>query len=152
MIFREHKCLLRFVCKYLLGENLNMNLKLYFITLFAFLGIDSLWLGLVAPKFYRAEIGHLMAATPNLLAAGVFYLLFIAVLIYFVVEPALRVGTTRDAWVRGALFGLVTYGTYDLTNLATLREWPLLVTVVDLAWGTVLTAAVSVWVGKSWNN
>jgi uncharacterized membrane protein len=128
-----------------------MNLKLYFITLSVFLGIDSLWLGLVAPEFYRAQIGHLMAETPNLIAAGVFYLLFIAGLVYFVVEPSLRVGKVMDVLMRGALFGLVTYGTYDLTNLATLREWPLLVTVVDLAWGTILTAttaAVSVWAGK----
>jgi len=128
-----------------------MKLKLYFITLFVFLGIDSLWLGLVAPEFYRAQIGHLMAETANLAAAGTFYLLFIGGLVYFVVEPALRVGTVRDALMRGILFGLVTYATYDLTNLATLRDWPLLLTIVDMTWGTALTAAtsvVSVWVAK----
>jgi len=128
-----------------------MRLKLYVITLFVFLGIDSLWLGLVAPQFYRSQIGHLMAERPNLLAAAVFYLLFVAVLVYFVVEPAFRVGTIKDALIRGALFGLVTYATYDLTNLATLRHWPLSVTIVDILWGTALTAAtaaVSVWVGK----
>jgi uncharacterized membrane protein len=128
-----------------------MKLKLYFITLFIFLAIDSLWLGLVAPKFYQDQIGHLMAETPNLAAAGLFYLLFIGVLVYLVVEPALRAGTIRDAAIRGALFGLVTYATYDLTNLATLRDWPILVTIVDLAWGTVLTAATaagSFWAAK----
>lgn len=128
-----------------------MKLKLYFITLFIFLAIDSLWLGLVAPKFYQDQIGHLMAEAPNLAAAGLFYLLFIGVLVYLVVEPALRAGTIRDAAMRGALFGLVTYATYDLTNLATLRDWPILVTIVDLVWGTVLTAAtaaVSVWAGR----
>ena len=128
-----------------------MRFKLYFITLVVFLGIDALWLTQVAPSFYRSQIGHLMAETANLLAAGIFYLLYVAVLVYFVVEPAYRSGSIKDAALRGALFGLVTYATYDLTNLATLRDWPLLVTVVDLAWGTILTAAtaaVSVWVGK----
>lgn len=130
-----------------------MKLKLYFTTLLIFLAIDALWLGAVAPAFYRSQIGHLMAGTPDLLAAGVFYLLYVAVLVYFVVEPASRAGTVREAFLRGALFGLVTYATYDLTNLATLRDWPLLVTVVDLAWGTILTAttaAVSVWVAKKY--
>lgn len=128
-----------------------MTLKLYFITLLVFLGIDSLWLGLVAPTFYRSQIGHLMAETSNLLAAGGFYLLFVAALVYFVVYPALRIGNIKHALLRGALFGIVTYATYDLTNLATLREWPLLVTAVDMLWGTILTAAtaaVSVWMGK----
>ena len=128
-----------------------MKIKLYFLALVIFLGIDALWLGLVAPGFYRSQIGHLMAETPNLFAAGIFYLLFVGALVYFVIEPALRLGSTRDAWVRGALFGLVTYATYDLTNLATLRDWPLFVTIVDLAWGTILTAgtaAASVWAGR----
>lgn len=128
-----------------------MKIKLYFLALLIFLGIDALWLGLVAPGFYRSQIGHLMAETPNLFAAGIFYLLFVGVLVHFVIEPALRIGTIREAWVRGALFGLVTYATYDLTNLATLRDWPLLVTIVDLAWGTTLTAgtaAASVWAGR----
>ena len=128
-----------------------MKIKLYILALLIFLGIDALWLGLVAPDFYRSQIGHLMAETPNLYAAGVFYLLFVGVLVYFVIEPALRIENMKDVWIRGALFGLVTYATYDLTNLATLRDWPLLVTVVDLAWGTILaagTAAASVWAGR----
>ena len=128
-----------------------MNLKLYFITLIIFLGIDAFWLGLVAPRFYRSQIGHLMADKPNLLAAGVFYLLFVGALVYFVVAPAVGGAEMREIILRGALFGLVTYATYDLTNLATLREWPMLVTVVDLIWGTVLTAAtsaLSVWIAR----
>lgn len=130
---------------------MNLKLKFYFITLFGFLAIDAVWLGLVAPVFYRAQIGHLMAEMANLPAAGLFYLLFVAGLVFFVVEPSLRQGTIGEAFVRGGLFGLVTYATYDLTNLATLRDWPLLVTVVDMVWGTTLTAAtaaVSVWVAK----
>ena len=119
-----------------------MPLKLYFLTLIIFLGIDSIWLALIAPKFYRSQIGHLMADKANLSAAFIFYLLFIGVLVYFVVAPG-RSLPMREVVLRGALFGLVTYATYDLTNFATLRDWPLLVTVVDLMWGIFLTAATS---------
>jgi uncharacterized membrane protein len=128
-----------------------MSIRLYFLTLFIFLGGDSLWLGLVATKFYQAQIGHLMAESPNLLAAGLFYLLFVGGVVFFVVEPALGVEKKRTVILRGAFFGLVTYATYDLTNLATLRDWPVTLTVVDLLWGTTLTAvtsALSVWLGK----
>jgi uncharacterized membrane protein len=119
-----------------------MSLKLYFLTLVIFLGIDAVWLGLVAPKFYRSQIGHLMAEKANLPAALVFYLLFIGVLVYFVVSSGASM-PMREVILRGALFGLVTYATYDLTNLATLRDWPVLLTIVDLMWGTFLTAATS---------
>jgi uncharacterized membrane protein len=128
-----------------------MKLKLYLITFLAFLTIDSLWLGLVAPSFYRSHIGYIMAETPNYFAAGLFYLVFIFGMVVFIVEPGVREGTLMQSVSRGALFGLVTYATYDLTNLATLEGWPVLLTVVDLTWGTVLSAVVtlvSVWVGK----
>lgn len=128
-----------------------MSLKLYFLTLVIFLGIDSIWLGLVAPKFYRSQIGHLMAEKANLAVAGLFYLLFVGALVYFVVAPAVQSGEIRDVLLRGALFGLVTYATYDLTNHATLRDWPVTVTIVDMAWGTLLTAAtsaLSVWAAR----
>lgn len=128
-----------------------MKLKLFFTTLVAFLGIDALWLGLVAPSFYQSQIGYIMTKNPNLLAAGIFYLLFVFGMVTFVVDPGVRGQTLLQAVGRGALFGLVTYATYDLTNLATLEGWPVLVTVVDLAWGTFLSAAttlVSVWAGK----
>lgn len=128
-----------------------MKLKLYLITFLAFLAIDSLWLGLVAPSFYRSQIGYIMAETPNYFAAGLFYLVFIFGMVVFIVEPGVREGTLIQSVSRGALFGLVTYATYDLTNLATLEGWPVLLTVVDLTWGTVLSAAVtlvSVWAGR----
>lgn len=128
-----------------------MKLKLYLITFLAFLVIDAFWLGLIAPSFYQAHIGYIMAEQPNFLAAGLFYLLFIFGMVVFIVEPGVREQTLMQAVLRGALFGLVTYATYDLTNLATLEGWPILVTVVDLAWGTFLSAAVtlvSVWAGK----
>jgi uncharacterized membrane protein len=127
-----------------------MNLRLYFITLITFLAIDSFWLGFVAPSFYRSQIGHLMAENANFLAAGIFYLLYIYGLLFFVVEPAVKQNDSNYL-MRGALFGLITYATYDLTNFATLRDWPLLVTVVDMTWGTILcglTTWVSVWAGK----
>jgi len=128
-----------------------LKLKLYFITLFVFLGIDAFWLGLVAPKFYKSQIGHLMAESANLPAAGLFYLLFVGALVFFVIEPAVSGREMRNVILRGALFGLVTYATYDLTNLATIRDWPVAVTVVDLIWGTILTAstsALSVWMAR----
>jgi uncharacterized membrane protein len=128
-----------------------MKLKLYFIALISFLAIDALWLGLVAPKFYRSQIGHLMAETPNLFVAGIFYLLFIAGLVLFVIEPGLENPSFGNMVLRGAFFGLVTYATYDLTNQATLTDWPVLLTIVDLLWGTFLSAVVtgiSIWAGK----
>lgn len=119
------------------------QLKLYLCTLLAFFAIDMVWLGLVARGFYREHLGHLLRPDVLWAAAVAFYLLFIAGLLVFVVNPALRAGSARKAVGLGALFGLITYATYDLTNLATVRDWPWLVTAVDLAWGTCLGAAVS---------
>ena len=115
----------------------------YLVTTGIFLLIDAIWLGLVAPKLYKANIGHLMAEKPNLIAAGVFYLLYIAALLFFVIDPALIKASVWQAVWTGAFLGLVMYATYDLTNLATLRNWPLKITVIDLAWGTFITAATS---------
>jgi len=118
-------------------------LKLYVITLIAFFAIDMVWLGLVARTFYRQHLGFLMAPSPNWLAVIIFYLLFIVGILVFVVVPGLENGSLKTTLLRAALFGLITYATYDLTNLATLKDWPVLITVVDLAWGTVLSVAVS---------
>ncbi len=118
-------------------------LKLYFATLIAFFAIDLVWLGLVARTFYRKHLGFLMAPSPNWTAAIIFYLLFVVGILVFVVLPGLEANSLRTTLVRAALFGLITYATYDLTNLATIKDWPLLVTIVDLAWGTVLSVAVS---------
>lgn len=125
-------------------------LKPYLLTLLPFILLDALWLGLVAPAFYRSQIGFIMAESPNWPAAILFYLLFIAGMVVFVTGPAIQAGDLKTAALRGAFFGLVTYATYDLTNLATLEGWPLLVTVVDLAWGTFLggmTALTATWLG-----
>ena len=107
--------------------------------------IDAVWLGLVAKNFYATNIGHLMSSQPNWYAAGLFYLLFIVGVTYFVVAPALQSNTSLAmVALSGALLGLVAYGTYDLTNQATLRDWPWIVTIIDLAWGAFLTASISV--------
>jgi len=120
-----------------------MYIKLYGIALAIFFAIDMVWLGLVAKNFYREQLGFLMAENVNWAAAIIFYLLFIAGLVVFVISPALAKGSWVHALALGALFGLITYATYDLTNLATIKNWPLLVTIVDLAWGAALAAAVS---------
>jgi uncharacterized membrane protein len=121
-----------------------MFIKLYFIALPVFFAIDMVWLGLIAKSFYAKQIGYLMKTDINWTAAILFYLLFIVGLVLFVIMPAVEKGSWVHSLLFGALFGLITYATYDLTNLATLKDWPLLVTVVDLAWGAVLAAAVSI--------
>ncbi len=117
-------------------------LKMYIIAFIIFLAIDAIWLGLVAPKFYKAQIGHLMSDKPNLIAALVFYLIFIVGVVYFVVNPAIEAQSITKVLIAGALFGFMTYATYDLTNLATLKDWPITVTVVDLIWGTTLSTLI----------
>lgn len=109
-----------------------------------FLVADGFWLGLVAKSFYRNAIGPMMAEQVNVAAAAVFYLLYIVGVVVFAVSPAFETGSWRTALVFGALFGLFAYATYDLTNLATLRDWPLRFAVVDLAWGTFVTALAAV--------
>lgn len=118
-------------------------LKLYAMTFAVFLVIDLIWLGLVARSFYQEQLGFIMKANVNWVAAIIFYLIFIAGLIFFVLNPALEQGSWVFALLAGAFFGFVTYSTYDLTNLATLKDWPLTVTIVDIAWGTFLGASVS---------
>jgi len=120
-----------------------MFLKLFLIALPIFFAIDMAWLILVAKKFYQQQIGFLMKPDINWFAAIIFYLLFIAGLVIFVISPAVEKHSWAHAILFGALFGLITYATYDLTNLATMKDWPLLVTVVDLIWGTVLAASIS---------
>lgn len=121
-----------------------MFFKLYAIALPVFFAIDMLWLGLIAKNFYREQIGTLMKPDVNWTAAVIFYLIFIAGLVTFVISPAVEKNSWTHALIFGAFFGLVCYATYDLTNLAVAKDWPLLVTVVDLVWGAVLAASVSV--------
>jgi len=127
-------------------------LAAYAATAVVLLAVDVLWLGFIAKSFYRDGIGHLMADSPNLVAGGVFYLLYPVGIMLFAVAPAALYGglvAPADAqWSRallaGALFGFFAYATYDLSNLATLRDWPLRLALVDIVWGTALTAAAAV--------
>ena len=116
---------------------------LYVIATAIFLACDLVWLGLVARGFYQRHLGYLMRDPINWSAALVFYLLFVVGLLIFAIKPALDVQNPLRALLYGALFGFFTYATYDLTNLATVRDWPLIVTVADLSWGVVLCSIVA---------
>ncbi len=120
-----------------------MFLKLYGIALCIFFTIDMFWLGFIAKNFYSNQIGFLMKEDINWMAAIIFYLIFIVGLVLFVIEPSIEKRSWKNALLMGALFGFISYATYDLTNLATLKNWPLLVTIVDLVWGAFIAAAVS---------
>jgi uncharacterized membrane protein len=121
----------------------SVFLKLYGVAVVAFLVIDMVWLGVIARSFYRAQIGHLMRDNVNWAAAFAFYLVFVSGIVVLVVWPAIQRQSLSHALALGALFGLVTYAAYDLTNLATLESFPLEVALVDLVWGMVLCATVS---------
>ncbi|RPA67886.1 DUF2177 family protein [Cyclobacteriaceae bacterium YHN15] len=121
-----------------------MFLRLYIIALFIFFVLDMAWLGLIAKNFYQNQLGFLMKENVNWTAAIIFYLLFLVGVVLFVIEPAVYKKEWKFALVYGALFGLITYATYDLTNLATLKDWPVKMVVVDMIWGTFLASSVSV--------
>lgn len=118
-------------------------LKEYIVAFIVFLLIDAVWLVFIAKDFYNKEIGHLLSSNPNFIAAGIFYLLFIVGLVFFVIDPALAKESIKYAVLAGVLFGVITYSTYDLTNLATIKDWPLKVTIIDMLWGGFLSGAVS---------
>jgi uncharacterized membrane protein len=109
-----------------------------FVTL---LVLDAIWLGLVARTFYRNQLGDLMLPQPNLAIAGVFYIFFTVAVVVLAVMPALSAESAGRALALGAVLGLAAYGTYDITNLSTLKAWPGLLSGVDMAWGTIITAA-----------
>jgi uncharacterized membrane protein len=126
-------------------------LKFYLIALVVFFLIDILWLGVIAKNLYHKEIGHLMADQFKLIPAIAFYLIYIAGLVFFAILPGAH--SVKSALLYGAFFGFVAYATYDLTNLATLRGWPLKIVIYDLLWGTFIsaaTSAISVLVGSHW--
>jgi uncharacterized membrane protein len=125
------------------SENMTFYIKLYLATLVAFFAIDMFWLGLIARTFYKKQLGYLMAPSVNWTAAIIFYLIFIVGILVFVVIPGIEKNSLKSVIIRAVLFGLITYATYDLTNLATVKDWPLTVTIVDLIWGMVLTTLVS---------
>jgi uncharacterized membrane protein len=126
----------------------------YLGTAIAFLGLDFLWLGTVAIGFYRSRIGELLLDQPNFLAAGLFYLFYVAGIVYFAVQPALLSGSWTTAAIAGGILGFIAYGTYDMTNMATLKNWSPAVSAIDMAWGTCLTAFAAVvgyWVAQKFS-
>jgi len=114
-------------------------LAAYLATAAIFLLIDVLWLGYIAKDFYFSRLGELLLEKPNLSVAAVFYAVYVIGIVIFAVGPALKYGSWQTALVYGALFGFFCYATYDMTNLATLKGWPVTIVVVDIIWGTVLT-------------
>jgi uncharacterized membrane protein len=115
----------------------------YGCALVLFVVIDFVWLSTMTPRFYKPTLGDILLTNVNLKAAAAFYLCYPIGLVIFVIAPALKDGDLRNALIMGALYGLFTYGTYDLTNYATLRNWTAALTVTDMIWGAVLSAAVS---------
>lgn len=111
----------------------------YLTTALVFLGIDYVWLSRVAVGFYQSRLGDLLLDQPNFAVAGLFYLFYVVGIVYFAIMPALSSGNWTTALVSGALLGLIAYGTYDMTNLATIRGWSVSVSIVDMIWGMVLT-------------
>ena len=106
----------------------------------AMLALDAIWLTTMVPRLYKPALGDLLADPPNLPVAAVFYLLYVVGIVFFAVQPAVEHRSWLAALGAGALLGLVAYGTYDFTNLATLRNWPLALSLVDVAWGAVVTS------------
>lgn len=117
--------------------------RLFLLTFVVFFAVDLLWLGVVARKVYVYFLGSLLREPVNWSAAFIFYLLFIIGLIIFCIDPAIKQTSISQAFIKGALFGFFTYMTYELTNLAVLKNWPLGVVFIDIAWGTILCSLVS---------
>ena len=123
--------------------NISYYVKLYGLTVPLFFVIDIIWLGVVAKSFYQKNLKYILSPNVNWTAAIIFYLIYIAGILIFAVLPALAKDSLRHAAVWGALFGFFTYATYDLTNLALLKDWPIIIVIVDILWGVVLCSAVA---------
>lgn len=121
-----------------------MNTLLYIYTLLSLAIIDAVWLFSTGAQ-YKKWLGHLFADTVNFVPAVIFYLIYTFSVVFFVVSPAIKSGTgLLTVLLSGAILGLVAYATYDLTNHAVMRDWPLVVTLLDMAWGAILTGTASV--------
>lgn len=123
--------------------NILFYLKLYALTVPVFFIIDLIWLGVVARGFYQKNLKYILSPNVNWTAAIIFYLMYISGILIFAVLPGVAKDSVRHAALWGALFGFFTYATYDLTNLALLKDWPLNIVVVDILWGVVLCTVVS---------
>jgi uncharacterized membrane protein len=118
-------------------------IKLYLVALVIFFAIDLLWLGVISKNLYKSQIGHLMTDQIRWGAAALFYSLYLFGLLFFAIIPSLKENNWNVALFNGALFGLICYATYDLTNLATLKGWPLKIVIYDMIWGTFISAATA---------
>jgi uncharacterized membrane protein len=119
------------------------RMRTYLVSAGVMLTLDLVWLGLVSPPLYRSTIGPLMRSSPDLVAAALFYAIYLIGVNEFVIRAVPRGTPLAKVAARGALFGLVAYATFDLTAQAVLAGWSPLVTAVDMAWGTLLTATVA---------
>jgi uncharacterized membrane protein len=115
----------------------------YFSSLIVMMVLDGTWFSFSLSRVYKPGIGYLLADKPNLPAALIFYLMYAAGVVYLVTLPALAAGQLSQAATRGAILGLIAYGTYDLTSMAVVRGWPLNVTVIDMVWGMIITGIVA---------
>ncbi len=123
--------------------NTLFYLKVYALTVPVFFLIDMLWLGVVAKNFYQKNLEYILSPTVNWPAAIIFYLIYIMGILIFAVFPGLEKDSLTKTLILGALFGFFTYATYDLTNLATIKSWPLKVVIVDIIWGIILCSLVA---------
>ena len=123
--------------------NIKSIILSYLLTFIVFLMIDMSWLGVVAKNIYQKYLGSFLTDNVNWTAAIIFYMIFVAGISIFTIYPAVNKGSVYHAIWMGALFGFFTYATYDLTNLATLKDWPLTIVFIDIIWGSVLSALVS---------
>lgn len=123
--------------------NIKSTLISYLLTFIVFLIVDMFWLGIVAKNLYRKYLGSFLTDRVNWTAAMIFYLLYVAGISIFTIYPAVNKDSSFNAILMGALFGIFTYATYDLTNLATMKGWPLEIVFIDILWGAFLSALVS---------
>jgi len=123
---------------------MKVALFTYLCAVLAFVVIDGLWLGLVARSFYADALGDLLRKSPLLAPAAAFYLCYVAGLVFLAVRPQEADVTLASVACYGAVVGFLAYGTYDMTNWSTLKDWPVLLSVVDVIWGTILSASVAV--------
>ena len=119
---------------------MNVNVKAYVAILVGFLAIDAVWIGLVARQLYADDLGDLMRSQPGAAAAGAFYLLYAAGIVFFAVQPALKAASAGTALFNGAFLGLLCYGTFTVTNYAVLTVWTPMLLVTDILWGMFITA------------
>lgn len=117
---------------------------IYIASLATFIILDIIWLGVITRNYYSSEIGHLMSEKVNYLAAIAFYLIFVTGLVILAIMPGLKDENLKRTIINAAILGFVSYATYDLTNLATLKDWPLKMVLIDISWGTIISTITSI--------